>query len=96
MASPPIIQEGITGESDREPLHHKVQTWQPRCEYQEAEIKDLVPGPGCVALVGRIVNLHDQQSLSNAPNAARGCLKIVVKDDTGAILVRRLRILLEK
>lgn len=46
-----------------------------------------MPGPGCVAFMGRVVNFYDQATLSKAPQAAKGCLKVVVKDDTGALMV---------
>ena len=38
--------------------------------------------------MGRIVNFYDQAMNSKMPQAAKGCLKIVVKDDTGAFGVR--------
>lgn len=62
--------------------------WHPKAEYKETDIGNLVPGPGCVALVGRVVNIYQQQQSRNLPNAAKGCLRLVIKDDTGAILVR--------
>ncbi|KAF2453617.1 hypothetical protein BDY21DRAFT_292851 [Lineolata rhizophorae] len=62
--------------------------WRPAHEYDEVEIAELVPGPRRVTFMGRIVNLYDRAMPSKAPNAARGCLKLIVKDNTGAITVR--------
>ena len=66
------------------PLLHK---WQPRTTYNEVDIGSLVPGPGCVALMGRVANFYDQTMNSKSPQAAKGCLKVIVKDDTGAFVV---------
>lgn len=38
--------------------------------------------------MGRIVNFYDQPTPSKMPQAAKGCLKAVVKDDAGALAVR--------
>ena len=61
--------------------------WRPRVEYNESYIASLNPGPGCVALKGRIVNCYDQVTRSKMLQAAKGCLKIIMKDDTAALLV---------
>lgn len=72
-------------ESTLKPTLHK---WQPRCTYNVVEICNLEPGPGCVTLKGRVVNLHDEKQSNRMPHAAKGCLNLVVRDDTGAISVR--------
>ena len=60
--------------------------WQPRRTYDEADIDSLLPGPRCLALMGRIVNFRDDlRTSSRRPRAAKGCLKLTVKDDTGCI-----------
>ena len=66
--------------------------WLPRGEYQTVDINTLVPGPGCVTLMGRVVNFYDQHTPSKKPQAAKGCLKIVIKDDTGALMVNSLNL----
>lgn len=71
-------------ESSRQP---KLRPWLPKAEYREADIEGLVPGPGCLCLVGRVVNLYNQQGSSKMSYAAKGCLRLIVKDDTGAIMV---------
>ncbi len=76
--------DGFTAHEIETNLLHK---WQPRGHYEEAEIGSLVPGPGCVALMGRVVNFYDQATPSKAPQAAKGYLKVIVKDDTGALMV---------
>ena len=61
--------------------------WQTRGTYEEADIATLIPGPGGVALVGRVVNYHHLETPSKAPHAAKGCIRMVVKDDSAAIVV---------
>ena len=63
-------------------------SWVPEVDYKEVDIEALVPGPQCVLLVGRIANFYDQSTPSKMPKAARGCIKMIVKDDTGALTVR--------
>lgn len=62
-------------------------SWVPQQEYTDMDIADLVPGPGCRTFMGRIVNFFDQPNSSKMPRAAKGCVKMVVKDDTGVISV---------
>ena len=88
-SSPPSgAGDGFTAEEVDATLHPPtLHRWQPRGTYKEVDIETLVPGPGCVALMGRVVNFFHLQTPSKAPHAAKGCLKLVVKDDTGALVV---------
>ena len=61
--------------------------WHPQVEYQETEISSSIPGPGRVAITGRIANFFHLETSSKSPHAAKGCWKLIVKDDTGAIEV---------
>ena len=79
--------DGFTVEEIEATLQPKLHKWQPRSPYNEVEIGSLVPGPGCVVLMGRVVNFYDQATPSKAPQAAKGCLKMIVKDDSGALMV---------
>ena len=79
--------DGFTAQEIESALHPVLHKWQPRGKYEDVDIGALVPGPGCVALIGRVVNFYDQATPSKKPHAAKGCLKVIVKDDTGAIVV---------
>lgn len=69
-------------------LHPTVaENWLPSQEYDELEIASLIPGPRRVVFKGRIANFHHQATTSKRPRAAKGCVKIIVKDNTGAIMV---------
>ena len=81
--------DGFTSSEIDAALHPALHKWQPRCEYKKIDINGLVPGPGCVNVQGRIVNLYNQPFSSKMPHAARGCLNLIVKDDTGAFRVKR-------
>lgn len=93
MSSSARPSDGFTSEEIEGALHPSLPNFQPRCEYQETDIESLVPGPGCVSIVGRVVNLNHHQRSSQMPNAAEGCWKLIIKDDTGALLVDSLGIL---
>ena len=80
-------KDGFTSSEVEATSHPSLHKWQPRTTYNDIEIGSLVPGPGCVALMGRVANLYDQTINSKSPQAAKGCLKIIVKDDTGAFAV---------
>lgn len=79
--------DGFTSSEVDAALNPRLHKWQPRTTYSEVDVGSLVPGPGCVALMGRVVNFYDQTMNSKSPHAAKGCLKVVVKDDTGAFAV---------
>lgn len=81
------LGDGFTEAEVDTALHPKLHTWLPHVEYEHMDIGSLIPGPGCMALVGRIVNFYDQSTPSKRPQAAKGCLKVIVKDDTGAMTV---------
>lgn len=82
-----LPSDGFTGDEIDSVLYPKLHRWQPRVEYQDVDIGSLVPGPGRVALTARIVNFYDQVTPSKMPRAAKGCSKVIVKDDTGAMVV---------
>ncbi|KAK4986577.1 hypothetical protein LTR66_007827 [Elasticomyces elasticus] len=63
--------------------------WTPSADYQDCDIAALVPGPKSVTFMGRIANFFDMAMPSKKPHAASGCVRVVVKDDTGAVTVRR-------
>lgn len=79
--------DGFTSSEIEAALHPVLHKWQPRTTYNETDIGDLIAGPACVALMGRIVNFHAIATPSKMPKAAQGCLKLTVKDDTGAMTV---------
>ena len=86
--------DGFTPSELEAALHPALHPWQPRTTYDETNIGDLVAGPGCVALMGRIVNFHNITTPSKTPKAAQGCFKLTVKDDTGAVTVSNLSTIL--
>lgn len=61
--------------------------WLPKCEYRQIDIDSLVPGPSFVSFRGRVVNLYRQQRSSQMPKGVEGCWRLIVKDDTAAVLV---------
>ena len=80
--------DGFTSSEIESALHAELHPWQPRCEYKDIDIGNLEPGPGCVAIQGRVVNLYEQPFASKMPHAAKGCLNLLVKDNTGVMRVR--------
>ncbi|KAK5124695.1 hypothetical protein LTR85_001408 [Meristemomyces frigidus] len=92
-SSPPCsdapIGDGFTADEVQEALHPKpVEAWHPPGDYVECEVRDLYPGPRAVTFMGRIANIFDVASTPKTPRAAKGCVKLCVKDDTGAVTVR--------
>lgn len=62
--------------------------WQPPSEYTEVDIADLQAGPRAVTIMGRVCNLYNVANTPKTPRSAKGCVKLCVKDDTGAITLR--------
>ena len=79
--------DGFTAEEVKSALQPPRAHWSPTQDYEEADIGNLTPGPGSITFMGRIVNVYDQVTSSKRPLAAKGCLKLIVADDTGALTV---------
>ena len=82
-----VLGDAFTPAEIEGALHPNLHSWQPRTKYEDREIGTLVPGPGCVALMGRVINFSDRDTPSKMPQAAKGCNKLLVKDDTGVLMV---------
>ncbi|KAF7511813.1 hypothetical protein GJ744_003544 [Endocarpon pusillum] len=62
--------------------------WRPRHDYEEVSIGELAPGPRRVSFTARVVNLYDDQNVhSKKSDSAKGCLKVLMKDDSALIQV---------
>ena len=59
----------------------------PHHEYEEVPLSTLAPGPRRIKFSARVVNIHDQPVASKSSKAARGCLKVLVKDNNATLLV---------
>lgn len=70
--------------------------WIPSADYDEYDIDSLVPGPKRIKIVGRIVNLFESSPKAKLPNAARGSVHLVVKDNTSAVTVDVLAFCLQE
>lgn len=82
------IGDGFTADELNSVISPQVNgPWSPATDYREVEIVYIDPGPRCITFKGRIANLYDQTSGSKKPKAAKGCVRFVVKDDTGCITV---------
>lgn len=80
--------DGFTNAEVDAVLHPVIdESWVPAQDYEEFEIANIVPGPKCVTIQGRVANFYDQNTPSKKPRAAKGCVKIIVKDDSGALTV---------
>lgn len=87
-SSPERPGDGFTSSEIAAVLNPQVDTtWVPSQEYEEVEIGALVPGPHCVTFQGRIANLYEQRSGSKRARGAKGCYKLILKDDTGCVTV---------
>ena len=82
--------DGFTAAEIEATLRPALPPWTPRGDYHDAGIGSLVPGPGCIHCVGRVANITEQESNGKGSLAATGCFKLIVKDDSGALLVEAL------
>jgi len=85
-----LIRDGFSSSHVKTTLQSSVTEWTPQNDYVESNISLLTAGPRFVCLTGRIVNFYNQPTASKMPQAARGCAKMIVKDDSGAITVAHL------
>jgi hypothetical protein len=81
------MSDGFTSEEITDALYPTSAQWTPTAEYDEEFIGTLEPGPKFVTFMGRVVNFYDMVKPSKRPMAAKGCLKLMIADDTGALTV---------
>ena len=82
------IGDGFTAEELQRSLQPEpLEPWHPPVEYTETEIPHIHPGPGAVTFMSRVANIYDAYAAPKTPRSAKGCLKLCVKDDGGAITV---------
>ena len=92
-SSAKIAGDGFTAAEVDAVLHPSIDnSWTPTQDYEERDIGALDSGPKCVTFMGRIVNFYDQATPSKKPRAARGCIKLILADDTGALTVSLISI----
>jgi hypothetical protein len=67
-----------------------MEKFQPAQDYIHKTINTLEVGPSKVQLIGRIINIQNhrwRKSADFADKTARGFLKLIIRDDTGVIVV---------
>ncbi|KAI9812898.1 MAG: hypothetical protein M1827_004416 [Pycnora praestabilis] len=79
---------GFTAAEVENVLHPTVRQWTPHLKYEGCDIATLVSGPRNVTFTGRVLNFFDQQTESKMPKAAKGFIKVVLGDGSGALVVR--------
>lgn len=80
--------DGFTAEEVSEALRPPPsQQWCPSVEYAEYDVRDLQPGPRALTFMGRVANIFDVTNTPKTPRSAKGCVKLCVKDSTGAVTV---------
>lgn len=57
-------------------------------EYTDMEISDLIAGPRAVTFMGRVANMFDVANSPRTPRSAKGCVKLCIRDGSGAITIR--------
>ena len=79
--------DGFTSSESSRSHHLSQADWQPKEHYDEVPIGQLAPGLRNVMIIGRVINLFDMPVTSKMSKAARGCIKILIKDDQAALVV---------
>lgn len=86
--SKPSVGDGFTHQERSDALKPDfAQPWVPPADYEECQIRDLLPGPRAVTFMGRVANIFDIANTPKTARSAKGCVKLCVKDETGAITV---------
>ena len=89
-----LVGDGFTSEELETVLHPPSAQWAPTQHYEEANIGDLRPCSHPITFTGRVVNVYNRKDASKSERAAKGMLKLMVVDDTGALTVSRFGITL--
>ncbi len=85
--TPTKVGDGFTEADVQSVLNPTTKAWKPQEVYDEVQIGELSPGPRRSNITGRVVNFFEVATPSKMPTAATGYLKLIVKDDTGTLLV---------
>lgn len=85
---PAKVGDGFTEDELAQALDPTSATWKPQGTYDEVGIGELSPGPRKAKITGRVVNFYEAATPSKMPTAANGYFKLIVKDDTGVLLVK--------
>ena len=90
-SSPSRLGDGFTSQEANTFISSEYsRNWSPKCEYPPTDIDAVMPGPGCVMINGRVVNVIKRPWTSSQSSGIRasGYVKMVLRDDTGIIVVR--------
>jgi hypothetical protein len=90
----PVVGDGFTSEELETVLYPPSTQWAPTQDYEEANIGNLRACSHPITFTGRIVNLYNRRDSSKSERAAKGVLKLMVADDTGAVTVSGIGIAL--
>ncbi|KAI6890359.1 hypothetical protein KC318_g14656 [Hortaea werneckii] len=89
LLSGPSVGDGFTSQEKSDALKPDfAQPWVPPADYEECQIRELHPGPQAVTFMGRVANIFDIANTPKTARSAKGCVKLCIKDETGAITVR--------
>jgi hypothetical protein len=83
------VGDGFTTEELETVPYPPSAQWSPTQDYEEADIGNLRPCCHPITFTGRIANLYDRKDSGKSERAAKGVLKLMVVDDTGAVTVSR-------
>ncbi|KAL8933830.1 MAG: hypothetical protein Q9211_005556 [Gyalolechia sp. 1 TL-2023] len=88
VEGPAAAGDGFRSAEVNATIDATLHAWKPRVHYEDVQISKLVPGSAPVCLLGRLINFYDQPTPGRMPYAAKGCLKVLMKDDTGVMTIR--------
>ena len=88
LLSGPYVGDGFTSQEKSDALMPDfAQPWVPPADYEECQIRELHPEPRAVTFMGRVANIFDIVNTPKTARSAKGCVKLCIKDETGAITV---------
>ncbi|KAL8937210.1 MAG: hypothetical protein Q9216_004538 [Gyalolechia sp. 2 TL-2023] len=88
VEGPGAAGDDVDGGEVEATVQPALHAWKPNKHYEDVQISKLVPGSAPVCLLGRLINFYEQPIPGRMPYAAKGCLKVVMKDDTGIMMIR--------
>lgn len=88
-SSPSRLGDGFTSQELSSAAPLSLSSWCPKGQYTARDIDTVMPGPGCVKIVGRVINMFKKPWTSSQPQGLRasGYTKMIIRDDTGIITV---------
>ncbi|KAL8841516.1 MAG: hypothetical protein Q9170_000899 [Blastenia crenularia] len=85
---PTAAGDGFTSDEVEATIRPTLHTWTSPHHFEATQVNKLVSESKPVCLVGRLVNFYEPPAPKSMPYSAKGCLKVLMRDETGVMMIK--------